>query len=121
MHRSFKVTPIPDECPTFDLSGVDSKGEAWEESFRCLARAPGGAVDRVMRSMSTDGDGNLVLHRASIVDFMLDVLQPDDRARFRNLMNDPVRLVPLDPDMRDVFMWLAGEVFGDRPTGQPSA
>lgn len=106
-----ELKPIPKEGPTFQLGG---------ETFHCVPLPNGEVMSRL-----TGGGLNVATF---IEDCLVDgkeigysedgqdvVLAPtDDIKRWRELMADPERPIPVS-NLVDIVLYLAGE-YGDRPT-----
>lgn len=122
-HKAFIAddAPEPTEPTTFDLGGThriekddDGNPKRWVETFTCIPVAPAGVLDDLASASTVDSNGNRVYNARSLVSFFEGVLIDEDVERFRAIVRDKNRIVPL-AQMGDVMIWLAEELTG-RPT-----
>lgn len=119
-HRSFTIPVIPEvegttppEPITFDLVG---------QSFTCLPDPPLRAnLDLIRASQEmqrSPQDQQGALNALAWDNYLLSVLVPSDRDRFRDLTSQPNFKLAHIAVMAEIFAWLQ-EVFTQRPFAQP--
>lgn len=113
------------QVPTFTVAGwyvdVTPEGEVveseeeWEETFRCLPVAPGGALDDIAAAVSIDDHGRMTFNKVSVLRFIRAVLVEADEPRFDAMVRDKRRMVELDV-LGEIMIDLS-EGYTNRPTG----
>lgn len=113
------------QVPTFTIAGyyadvtpdgdVVESDEEWEETFRCLPVAPGGALDDIAAAVSIDDHGRMTFNKVSVLRFIRAVLVEADEQRFDEVVRDKRRMVELDV-LGEIMIDLS-EGYTNRPTG----
>jgi hypothetical protein len=116
------------EAPTeqFDLEGVYAQGrsgpdksETWKESFTVSSRMDARAAGWYASAFMVH-EGKQVINPPAVIEFLVIACVPESALRFRDLIDDPDRLVDVQV-LGAVFVWLTEEVIIARPTAPPSA
>lgn len=126
MGKTYRSSAPTTQGPTFTVAGqllkVSDEGELivtddeWEETFRCLPTAPGGALDDLVAAVSIDDRGEISFSRVSVLRFIREVLIPGDEQRFERMVRDKLKLLDLEV-LGQIMMDLSEELTGRRPTG----
>ena len=101
-----------------DEQGEHAKPQPFTEKFRALPLVPAGALIDLVSMIRYDEQGNRQIQGQAVIRYMVAALEPLDAARFIELINDPVRVVPLET-LAEIAMWLSEEQSG-HPT-EPSS
>lgn len=118
--RKFSVPRPTDNPVTVDLEydvniGTASKPkwETREASFKCVRRAPGGAiVDYLGAAMGGE------IRVTTVTAFFDAVLEPSELERWNALLRDPLVAIPIEM-LAQIANWLVGE-YTARPTRPPA-
>jgi len=114
--RSFTTATDSDEPVVFDINGIE---------FQCRPQISAGIVLKMGELLGGDEDTLAedkipVKEMIGVIrEFFDHALKPEDRHRFKALLDDPDTPIPLQT-LIDIASWLAGVYVGNRPTGQNS-
>lgn len=110
------VEPVVDEESGEILSEAVDAVETFHEEFHALGDPPAKALDAFRAAISYNGTGQKAVARLDVIEFLREILVPEDETRFEALLDDKNRLVPLRV-MYEAAMALFTEIVKPRPTG----
>lgn len=107
-----ELSPIPFEI---QFSHADVPGSETTMEFVVIPEAPAGMTLLLASVIRWDKRGKQSVDLNGMSAFFEAAMPPADYERFRAAIEDPKLVVPMDT-LGEIFEWLAGDVYSERPT-----